>query len=388
MNSTNSANSSSTTNTNSSTQANSNQTNSSSNQPNNAQMLGNDFNTTAAYLWSMVLSQQQQNNSNRNSSSSNGGLLNGDLISPSSNNNHNNSTTNGSASSLANSTLALNLSRSLSNLASGAGQTAGSANQSTNSELLNNSKANSHPLDESTDEDDELNDDEMDDSELRSSHSNSIDNHPTANLFNGFKENRTQTPTGENNNQMNNILGPALLSNNNKENDAAGGKEASGKEQLPFGQLGLSNLMNNDDLFRGLNRSNSSDLKNGGQTLVLSQNISSIGNSLSSNTDSLESLLRNIENLVSIAVQNARQQQQQLSLHKGKRLFLRKFLRKYNGKRFPRKRFPANTNRNENEDSSICGSYVDLMWILCRISLRNNELKRSSSNIKTVHRSV
>lgn len=329
-------------------------------------MLGNDFNTTAAYLWSMVLSQQQQNNSNRNSSSSNGGLLNGDLISPTSTNNHNSSTTNGSASSLANSTLALNLSRSLSNLASGAINNAAGANQSAG-EILNNSKANNHPLDESTDEDDELNDDEMDDSELRSSHSNSnsIDNHPAANLFNGFKreENRTQTPTSDQltNNQMNNILGPALLSNNNKENDSAGGKEPSGKEQLPFGQLGLSNLMNNEDLFRGLNRPNNADLK-GGNALVLSQNISTIGNNLSSNTESLESLLRNIENLVSIAVQNARQQQQQLNLQKGNDFlwFLLQF-------------FLTETSMLRREVQEMSA---------------NMQLakKRSNSNIKTLHR--
>jgi len=303
------------TNTSNSNQVNSNQNNS-SNQSNNNPSLGQDLNATAAYLW--LLSQQ-----NRNSSSSNG-LLNGDLISPTA---HNNST-NGSSTLTNNPLSALNLTRSLSNLASGANTNA-TTNQTTNnsaSELLgnsNNSKANNHRLDESTDDDadDDADDDEMDDSEIRSHSnlSNSIDNHQ--NLFNGFKgENRTETPTTEqvNNskNQMNNILGPTLLSNN-KENDAASDKDTN-KEQLPFGQLGLSNLINNnssDDPFKSLNRSNL-DIKNGNNALVLSQNISSIGNNLTSSTDSLESLLRNIENLVSIAVQNARQQQQQLNLHK------------------------------------------------------------------------
>lgn len=306
-------------------QANSNQNNS-SNQSNNNSMLGSDINTTAAYLWLLSQQQQQQqNNSNRNSSSSNG-LLNGDLISPS-NTNHNNLTTNGS--SITNNALsALNLTRSLSSLASAA---ANNSTNSTNQQTSTNNETNSkttNQLDESTDEEDDLNDDEMDDSELRSSHSNlsnSIDNHQP-NLFNGFKENRTETPTNSeqlnSNNQMNNLLRPTLLSNN-KENDVTSNKETN-KEQLPFGQLGLSNLINNDDLFRGLNRSNNSDLKNG-NALVHSQNISSIGNSLTTNTDSLESLLRNIENLVSIAVQNARQQQQQLNLHKGKQICSQKY---------------------------------------------------------------
>lgn len=324
----NSGNSTSTPNTTNSNQVNSTNQNSSANQSNNNPMLGSDFNTTAAYLWLLSQQQQQQQqqqtNSNRTSSSSNG-LLNGDLISPT-NTNHN-STTNGTSSSLTNNALsALNLTRSLSSLASGANANS-TANQASNSatELLGgggtnngNSKTNNHQLDESTDEDDDPDDDEMDDSEIRSHSnlSNSIDNHQT--MFNGFKgENRTETPTNDqlNNNQMNNILVPALLSNN-KENDGAG-KETNKEQQLPFGQLGLSNLINSDDPFRGLNRSNNSDLKSGGGALVLSQNIGSIGNNLSTNTDSLESLLRNIENLVSIAVQNARHQQQQLNLHKG-----------------------------------------------------------------------
>jgi hypothetical protein len=54
---------------------------------------------------------------------------------------------------------------------------------------------------------------------------------------------------------------------------------------------------------------------NGG--LLLGNSLASIGHNIAT-SDCLESLLRNIEGLVAIAVHNARQQQNQLNMHKGK----------------------------------------------------------------------
>lgn len=249
-----------------------------------ASLAGPDFNATAAYLWLLSQQQQQQNATAPASQSPVGGS---------------NGTGNGSSTGNAatNALSALNLTRTLGNLTS-------SLNVSGNG---NTSAADSrkHGLDDSTDEEDEDDDLDDDDAEIRSTRSSNVSE---SNAFNGCKPDHSLS-------QLNN-------NGHNKEN-----KDKDCNGSLPFGQLsssvgGLVSIGSPalpTSAGSGPNGNGNNSTNNGG--LLLGNSLASIGHNIA-NSDCLESLLRNIEGLVAIAVHNARQQQNQLNMHKGNLIHL------------------------------------------------------------------
>lgn len=108
-------------------------------------------------------------------------------------------------------------------------------------------------------------------------------------------------------------------SNSNGHNKENKDKECNGGS-LPFGQLSSSHVGSIVSI-----GSPALPTPAGSGSLLLGNSLASIGNNIA-NSDCLESLLRNIEGLVAIAVHNARQQQNQLNMHKGKLLHFKNCL--------------------------------------------------------------
>lgn len=124
----------------------------------------------------------------------------------------------------------------------------------------------------------------------------------------------------------------AIALNSNGHNKENKDKECNG--QLSFGQLSSPGMNMGAMVSLGspaLPTPVLSGTNNNG--LLMNSSLITLGHSVAT-SDCLEALLRNIEGLVAIAAHNARQQQNQLNIHKGKCILFNKKNSDINSVRF------------------------------------------------------